>query len=146
MHKLMNYICDELYDLERKVEKEGRLSMSEIQYGDILAHFKKDLLTSDAMESGGSSYNGGYSGALKRDNMGRYTEDSNSNRYYDSEYSNGWYPERRYYDGGYSGRRYYSMDEGKSHLIHQIEKLMDNTSDQEERDALQSAVNRLKNR
>ena len=48
MHKLLEYICDELEKLEKKADND-KLSMSEIQYGDTLAHFKKNLLTSEAM-------------------------------------------------------------------------------------------------
>lgn len=70
MHKLMEYICTELEELERKAEKEGKLSMAEIEYGDKLAHFKKNLLSSEEMwedseysmaggGSGGGSYAGG---------------------------------------------------------------------------------------
>ena len=49
MEKLMEYICEELEELERKADKEGKLSMAEIQYGDMLAHFKKNLLSADEM-------------------------------------------------------------------------------------------------
>ena len=49
MHKLIDYICDELEELERKADKEGKLSMAEIQYGDMLAHFKKNLLKGEEM-------------------------------------------------------------------------------------------------
>jgi len=49
MHKLMEFICDELEDLEQKVEKGGKLSMAEVEYGDKLAHFKKNLLSSEEM-------------------------------------------------------------------------------------------------
>lgn len=69
MHKLIEYICDELEELERKADKEGKLSMSEIQYADTLAHMKKNLLKADemideseySMAGGGSyrSYEGG---------------------------------------------------------------------------------------
>ena len=68
MHKLIDYICDELEELERKADKEGKLSMAEIQYGDMLAHFKKNLLKSEEMMgeedemysmAGGRSYEGG---------------------------------------------------------------------------------------
>lgn len=52
MHKLMEYICEELEDLERKAEKEGKLSMAEIEYGDKLAHFKKNLLSSEEIWEG----------------------------------------------------------------------------------------------
>lgn len=49
MHKLMEFICDELEELERKVEKGGKLSMAEVEYGDKLAHFKKNLLKADEL-------------------------------------------------------------------------------------------------
>ena len=85
MHKLIDYICDELKELERKAEKNGSLSMSEVQYMDTLAHAKKNLLTGEAMmeaedgESGRYSmphyggYNYGGSYRRGRDSMGRYT-------------------------------------------------------------------------
>lgn len=100
MHKICDYIDDELMDLERKIEKGGKLSGAELEYGDKLAHFKKSLLTSEAMENsyseegrgngrgssyraGGSydRYDGGMSGArgrgsnARRDSMGRYSRD-----------------------------------------------------------------------
>lgn len=68
MHKLMEYICDELKELERKADKEGKLSMAEIQYADTLAHMKKNLLKADemweeseySMAGDGGSYRGSY--------------------------------------------------------------------------------------
>ena len=69
MHKLMEYICDELEELERKADKEGKLSMSEIQYADTLAHMKKNLLKAEEMweeseysMAGGSRAGGSYEG------------------------------------------------------------------------------------
>ena len=63
MHKLIEYICDELEDLERKAEKEGKLTAAEIQYMDTLAHTKKNLLKADQLweeseysEAGDGSY------------------------------------------------------------------------------------------
>ena len=74
MDKLLNYVCDELEELERKADK-GKLSAAEIQYGDTLAHLKKNLLTAEAMEDGYSQepYYRGNSYARKRDSMGRYS-------------------------------------------------------------------------
>lgn len=66
MHRLYEYICRELDDLERKAEK-GKLTMAEMQYGDTLAHFKKNLLKAEEMSGdsysmAGNSYNSdGYS-------------------------------------------------------------------------------------
>jgi len=58
MDKLIKFVCDELDDLERKVSKEGKLSMAEVEYMDKLAHTKKNLLKSDEM------YEQGYSGMM----------------------------------------------------------------------------------
>ena len=57
MHKLMEYVCDEMEELERKASKDGKLSMAEMQYLDTLAHTKKNLLKSDEM-SGEKGYSG----------------------------------------------------------------------------------------
>ena len=124
MHeKLMDYICEELEELERKAGKDGKLSMAEIQYGDTLAHFKKSLLTSEAMwegseyseaggsygsyarggggrgsnRSGRSNYAGAYARGRRRDSMGRYSRDGGS-------YEGGSY------EGGYSGADDFRME------------------------------------
>lgn len=93
----MQYLCDyintELDDLDRKA-KNSKLSVPELEYADTLAHLKKSLLTSEAMEEGGyssrypmsrydgrdgmmargDSYGGmSYAGRRKRDSMGRYS-------------------------------------------------------------------------
>ena len=89
MHKLMEYVCAEMEELERKASKDGKLSMAEMQYLDTLAHTKKNLLKSDEM-SGEEGYSGmmypryygddrmdGRSYArgrnARRDSMGRYS-------------------------------------------------------------------------
>lgn len=83
MHKLIDFICDELDEIERKAEKEGKLSMTEVQYADTLAHMKKNLLTAEAMTGEGEySRDDGYmprGGSYargrnaRRDTMGRYS-------------------------------------------------------------------------
>ena len=55
MHKLVEYICDELKDMEKKVGQGGKLNSQELQYIDLLAHTKKNLLTREAMMDEGSS-------------------------------------------------------------------------------------------
>lgn len=115
MHKLIEFICDELDDLERKAEKGGKLSMTEVQYMDTLAHAKKNLLKSEEMMDSGYSMDGysrnrysrdgGYSEArgrgrnARRDSMGRYSRDR--------------YSRDRYSRDGYSTDDY-SMDDGYS--------------------------------
>ncbi len=73
MHKLMEYICDELEELERKADKEGKLSMAEIEYIDKLAHIKKSLLSAEEMwEESEYSEAGGGSGQSRREEGSSY--------------------------------------------------------------------------
>lgn len=83
MHKLLDYTCSELEDIEKKAEK-GGLSMSEVQYADTLAHLKKNLLKAEQMEGEAEYSMRGYTSrtmptyygnsyARRRDRMGRYS-------------------------------------------------------------------------
>lgn len=103
MHRLIEYVCDEMSDLERKAEKDGKLSMAEMQYLDTLAHTKKNLLKAEEMSDDG--YSGRYpdygrSYARKRDSMGRYS------------------------------RRGYAMDDG---MIEELHELRDKAPDEQTR-------------
>lgn len=86
MHRLCEFIDDELMDMEDLIEQGKKLSMSEVDYGDKLAHWKKCLLTNKAMEDNYSEARGGrtnrmgrsyddMSMARNRDSMGRYSRD-----------------------------------------------------------------------
>lgn len=86
MHRLCEFIDDELMDMEDLVKQGKKLSMSEVDYGDKLAHWKKCLLTNKAMEDNYSEARGGranrmgrshddMSMARNRDSMGRYSRD-----------------------------------------------------------------------
>lgn len=94
MHNnLYEFVCDELKELDDKARK-GDVSMQDVQYADMLEHYKKSKLTSDAMEGSGysgnsygygSSYADDYSGArgrmnAPRDSMGRYSGASYADR------------------------------------------------------------------
>lgn len=59
MHKLIEYVCDELEKIETKADS-GKLSLAEIEYADKLAHLKKNLLRSDEI------MDKGYSGEMRR--------------------------------------------------------------------------------
>lgn len=118
MNVILDYICEEIAEIEEKIRKDGKLSMSEIEYLDKLEHIKKDRLTSEAMEDSGYSndgYDRGYSGRryANRDSMGRYTS------------------------------RRYSRDEAKDEVIRHMEKLMGDMSGKD-REIVQDAVNQLK--
>lgn len=96
MHKLYEYACDELKELEKKAEK--GLSMNELEYADKLTELKKNILKVemlegeseysgryDPMRSYRRSYDDGYNGVsyagrrnARRDSMGRYSSDDYS--------------------------------------------------------------------
>ena len=89
MHKLIEYCCDELEEIERKAGKGQKLSMQELQYADTLAHMKKNLMKADEMSGEGEYSNRGYSRRMS---------------YGDASYA---YPEENYVrpDGSDSRRR-----------------------------------------
>lgn len=124
MHKLIEYICDELDELERKAEKGGKLTMSEIQYGDVLAHFKKNLLTADAMmeseeeysNAGGNSYARGRGRNARRDSMGRYSRDTMRGG--------------MYRDGSYDG---YSRESAKEDMLMQLREMEQDADEESKR-------------
>lgn len=137
MHKLIEYICDEMEQLERKADKEGKLSMSEMQYADMLAHLKKNILTSDAMmdaedeysnESGNSYARGDRRGRgrnARRDSMGRYSRESmNDNR-----------------DGSYE--RGYSRADAKENLMMELRELEQDAGDEETRYMIKKWIKQL---
>lgn len=88
MHKLIGYICDELEELERKTEKDGKLSMTEVQYMDLLAHTKKNLLKGEEMMDNSYSMDqrsmDSRRNNRRRDSMGRYSGEGYRRSYYDN--------------------------------------------------------------
>ncbi len=121
-NKLKKILCTEIDDTVDSIMRNGKMSINDLEVIDKLTHSLKSVTTIMAMEDSGYSYD---SRTRRRDTMGRY---------YDDGYSN-----RKYYDDRYS------RDEGKSHMIRQFEKLMEESSSPEEHEVLQSAINRLKN-
>lgn len=91
MHNnVYEFVCDELKELDDKARK-GELGMKDVEYADMLEHYKKSKLTADAMEDSGYSgapYDNGYgdySGArgrpnAMRDGMGRFSGASYADR------------------------------------------------------------------
>ena len=114
MHKLCEYVDDELMILEDKVAKGSKLSNTELEYADKLAHLKKSLLTNEAMERGYSKdyrepvhYETVHYGQ-KRDSMGRY-----------------------------------SREDAREDMIHQLRELMRSAPDEHTRKKLERFINEL---
>lgn len=145
MHKLMEYICEEMEELEKKAGKDGKLSMAEMQYLDTLAHTKKNLLKADemweeseyseAMDGRGTSY---ARRSYERGNMGR----------------NG--PYRSYEDDGSMaiarGRRgnvrrdsmgRYSRAEGAEMMVDELRELMQEAPDERTRMEFQKFIQKI---
>lgn len=137
MHKLLEYVCDELEELERKADKGGKLSMAEIQYGDTLAHMKKNLLTADAMtgddEEGysntGYSYARGRGQNARRDSMGRYSRETIENR--GGSYENNSYTRGNNQGGRNRGGSYYSRGDAREELAMDLKELKMDAKDHE---------------
>ena len=135
MHKLIEYICDELDALERKADKEGKLTISEVQYGDMLAHFKKNLLKAEEMSDG-----------YEYSNRGDYSRRGMDNSYrYDGEgsYARGRRNAKRDSRGRYSRERGYSMY--SEDMADELRNLMDNAPDEKTRMEFQRFIDKVEN-
>ena len=130
MHKLVEYICDELEELERKAGKDGKLSMAEVQYMDTLAHAKKNLLKAEEMSDGE------YSGMMypRSYNDGRSYDDG---RPYGRSYEGRSYARRRDSMGRYS--RDYSGDE----MVDELRDLMEKAPDEHTKREFQKFISKV---
>lgn len=125
MDNLCEYIDEELMELDKKA-KNGKLSAGDIEMGDKLAHFKKSLLTNEAMEDSYSNESGMRRGYSRDYSMNDY---SGRRDYSRDDYSNA---RRRDSIGRYSR-------EGDD-VVHSMRELMNRTSDPRAKDAIRQAV------
>lgn len=127
MHKLINYVCDKLEEIERKADK-GDLSMSEIQYADTLAHLKKNLLKAEEMSEDGYSSRGYSRGDYRIDGSYRGYDDGRS------------YARRRDSMGRYSRRGYSMADE---EMMSELHELMNDAPDEKTRQEFQKFIKKI---
>lgn len=136
MHKLCEYIDMELKELE---DKAGQgLTKSELEYGDMLAHFKKSLLTNKAMEESG--YSEEYRDGMSR--TGRMYHDTHRDD--DMSYGRGRTGNVRRDSMGRYSREHYSHDEAREDLMHELREFMQRAPE-DERHAAKNFMNVLKN-
>lgn len=150
MDKLMEYICDELEEIDRKAEKDGKLTMAEIQYADTLAHMKKNLLSaeekweeSDYSEAGGGSYRG-YSRRGGNSYEGGRGGQGGSNR--GGSYARGGgggrgQGARRDSMGRYSGRSNYSY--GSDDMVEELREMMQDAPDDRTRQEFEQFIRKI---
>lgn len=153
MHKLIEYICEELEELERKADKEGKLSMAEVQYMDTLAHAKKNLMKADemweeseySMAGGGGNYRrsyevrGGEGGGQSR--RGRSYRGGGS-------YEGGSYARGRGRNANRDSMGRYSRDGGYSmggsqEMVEELRELMQEAPDEQTRMEFQKFIQKI---
>lgn len=136
MHKLIDFVCEELEDLERKVERGGKLSMTEVQYMDILAHTKKNLLKGEELmeENGYSMDSYAYSREGRRYSNARMGRGRGSNASRDSM---GRYSGNRYSREAYEG---YSTEED---FRSELEELMREAPNEQVKQKLQMIMTEI---
>ena len=128
MHELREMLMDELH----KISSKGELTAGSLETVDKLTHSIKSIDTICAMEEadgysyeGGNSYARGRGSNTRRDSMGRYSSE---------DYGMGV--------RGYSRRRGYSGDD-KEELVNSLRELMNETSDNKSRMAIQRAIEQM---
>ena len=141
MDKLIGFICDELEELERKADKEGKLSMAELQYGDTLAHFKKNLLKAEEMSNGYSKSMGSYGEGSYRD--GSYGNGS----YRDGSYERGYSRENSYRRGRRGANQYGSYAQGgysRDHeMVAELRELMEDAPNEHVRKEFERLISKI---
>lgn len=135
MHKLIEYVCEELESLEKKAAK-GSMSAAEIEYADKLASLKKNLLKGDMLYEEMGDYSGAM-GGMNTPMMGGSYARGGSNRdgsnrgdgsYDGMSYARGrGRNARRDSMGRYSSERGYSRD--ASEMADELRELMEDAPD-----------------
>lgn len=134
MDKLIEYVCEELEQIEKKAAKSGNLSATEVEYADKLAHLKKNLLKGEMMYDEMEEYSGNMGGGMmggsyqrggnRGGNRGGSYEGSYEGRSYARGNGRGRGPNaRRDSMGRYSSEMGYSRDGDE--MAEKLEELMD---------------------
>lgn len=137
MDYVFDFACQEYDELQDKAKK-GELTMAEMQYADLLMHYKKSALTAEAMEKQGGQSSRSYDDYSERRSM-----DDRGDRY------SGAYGMRSYDERGNSNR---SMMDGRSERMYysgtngaaeHLRKAIDHTNDDEARHELMKVLEKL---
>lgn len=142
---MIEYICEELDELEKKVSKDGKLSVAEIEYASKLADTKKNLLKADemmddgeySMEQGGSSYarRGGSSYARGGRGGGRGGNRGGGGRTGSNQYGSYAMNDGSYARGGYS--------RGGDMLVEELRDLAEDAPDESIRADFHKLIRKL---
>ena len=163
MHKIKEKLMDELYEVEKKMEKAsgGKLSAGDLEYIHKLTDTIKNIDKIEMLEDGGyseatdfmgegrmygTSYDGGSSYArgrrnAKRDSMGRYSREGGY-----SEDGHSYADGNRVgnmHGGMMGGRGGYSRDGAKEDMIEKAEEMMGMAQTEKDRRAIQEFIKKL---
>jgi hypothetical protein len=126
MHKLYEFACDELKDLEKKAGDKG-LTNAEIEYADKLTELKKNILKIEMLED-----ESGYSGYYPY--MGNMRSEEGS-------YARGRRGANRDSMGRYSSERGYSRSEDE--IIEQLEEMLHKAHDERTKTELRKLIDKM---
>ena len=157
----MNMMMEVIRTMERELQEclsNGNMSMQDVKLIGEVMDIIKDAETVMAMRGSGDGYSNGYSGEhYVRGHYSRgYDDGYSGNRYSNGMEHDGMYSGRSYgsgsYGDGYSGQRRnpsngrymgYSRDDMMERTKSQIERLMNESQNEQVREALQGALSRL---
>ena len=164
MHKLMEFVCDELEELERKAAKDGKLSRTDLEAVKELTEVKKNILKIEMLseESEYSNAMGGYSRRGGYSKRGSYAD---GRSYMDGSYADGGYSSDGNYvrpDGSYrreivdssyargrgAGAKRDSMgrySRSSDQTIQEVRMLLNRTQDENARQELSKLLDKLEN-
>lgn len=139
MYKLKSKLFKELEEMAEK----SNYNIADVEEMHVLTDTIKNICKIMMLEDGGGyshdgdweargSYERGNSSRRKRDSMGRYSRDDGYSR-------DGYSRESSY------ARRMYSRDDAKSRMVEQMESMMDQASNDRDREAIKRCVEQLEN-
>ena len=140
MHKLYEFACDELKELEKKAGDKG-LSASELEYADKLTELKKNILKIEMLEDE-TGYSGNYPmmyGSYERG--GNRSNNYGGGRSEEGSYARGRRNAKRDSMGRYSSERGYSRDEEE--IVEQLEDMMDSAKDERTKMELRKLIDKM---
>lgn len=122
MYELKEKLCRELEEVARKPE----MGAGDLELIHKLTDTIKNIDKIDALEDDGYSRDGDW----EMEGRGRYNRGSS-------------YARRRDSRGRYTSDRRYSRDDAKTHMIEQMEQMMNGTQNEREREIIRRAMEQL---
>lgn len=129
MYELKEKLCRELEEVARKPE----MGAGDLELIHKLTDTIKNIDKIDALEDGGYSRDGDW----EMEGRGNYSRNGGA-------YNRGSsYARRRDSRGRYTSDRRYSRDDAKTHMIEQMEQMMNGTQNEREREIIRRAMEQL---